>query len=195
MLKTFAATAGTVALLAAPALAAAPGSVTGTVTAANLRTSANLVVSLDAPGLKVTPPSAPVVIDQKDMHFVPHVVAIVKGGTVKWLNDDTVAHNVFSPEGGYDLGTWQHGQSKEHTFAKPGVYTQLCRLHPEMEGFVDVLATPYFAVTSADGTFDIKGVPPGTYTLHVWSEKLKGVTKKITVESGKPATVDLTLTK
>ena len=161
MLKTFVATAGTVALLAAPAFAAAPGSVTGTVTAANLRTSANMVVSLDAPGLKVTPPSAPAVMDQKDMHFDPHVVAIVKGGTVKWLNDDTVAHNVFSPEGGYDLGTWQHGQSKDHTFAKPGVYTQLCRLHPEMEGFVDVLATPYFAVTGADGASTSRACRPG----------------------------------
>ncbi len=195
MLKTWVATAGAVALSIVPAGAATPGSVTGTVTASSLRTSANLVVSLEAPGLKVTPPAAPAVVDQKDMHFVPHVLAIVKGETVEFHNSDTVAHNVFSPEGEYDLGTWQHGQSKAHTFAKPGVYTQLCRLHPEMEGFVDVLDTPYFEVTHDNGRFDIKDVPPGTYTLHVWSEKLKGTTKKITVESGKPTSVHLTLTK
>ena len=195
MLKTFVATAGTAALLIAPAFAAAPGSVTGTVTASSLRTSADLVVSLEAPGLKVTPPAAPVVVDQKDMHFVPHVLAIVKGGTVKFHNSDTVAHNVFSPEGQYDLGTWQQNQTKEHTFTKAGVYTQLCRLHPEMEGFVDVVDTPYFAVTGDDGHFEIKDVPPGTYTLRVWSEKLKATTQKITVEGGKPTTVDVTLTK
>jgi plastocyanin len=128
-------------------------------------------------------------------NFVPHVLAIVKGSTVKWLNDDSVKHNVFSPEGAYDLGSWSHGESRTHTFTKPGVYTQLCRLHPEMEGFVHVLDTPYFAVTGDDGHFEIKDVPPGTYTLHVWSDKLKGMTKKITVDGGKPTTVDVTLTK
>ncbi len=193
MMKSLAATAGAVALLLVPLGAANPGSVNGTVIAPSLRSAADIVISLQAPGLHVTPPKAPVEIDQRNLHFVPHVVAIVKGATVKWLNDDSVKHNVFSPEGGYDLGSWNHGESRTHTFTKPGVYTQLCRLHTEMEGYVVVLDTPYFAVTGESGAFRIPDVAPGKYTLKAWSEKLKTTTKPIAVESGKPTAIQLTL--
>jgi len=196
MVRTLIAAAGTVALMTLPVEGVAvDGTVSGTVTASSLRTPANVVVSLHAPDAVAAPESAPVEMDQKDMKFEPHVLAITKGSTVRFLNSDPVAHNVFSPEGSYDLGTWQHGESKEHTFAKAGVYTQLCRLHPEMEGYVVVLDTPYFAVTGSDGHFAIDDVPAGAYTLETWSEKLKAVRKTITVESGKPVTVDLTLAK
>ena len=108
------------------------GSVTGTVTAKGLRTSADIVVSLQAPGLKLTPPAKPVEIDQKGMLFIPHVLPVVTGTTVTFLNSDPVGHNVFSPEGKYNLGTWPQGDKKSKTFDKPGVYTQLCRVHTEM---------------------------------------------------------------
>ena len=193
MTKSLAAAAGAVALMLAPLGAANPGAVKGTVVAPSLRSSDNIVVSLEAPGLTVTPPATPVEVDQRNLHFVPHVVAIVKGATVKWLNDDSVKHNVFSPEGGYDLGSWSHGEFRTHTFDKPGVYTQLCRLHTEMEGYVVVLDTPYFAVTDGAGAFDIPDVAPGRYTLKAWSEKLKAITQPITVESGKPTMIELTM--
>lgn len=169
------------------------GAVTGTVTAKGLRTSADLVVSLQAPGLKVVPPAKPVEMDQKGMLFIPHVLPVVTGTSVRFLNSDPVGHNVFSPEARYNLGTWPQGETKDHRFDKPGVYSQLCRVHPEMEAYVVVLDTPYFAVTDKTGAFEIKNVSPGKYTLVVWSEKLKELKQPITVAAGAPTSVNLTL--
>jgi plastocyanin len=183
------------ALLLAPLMGAEDGSVTGTITAKGLRSSADIVVSLQAPGLSVTPAAKSPEMDQKGMRFIPHVLPIVTGTTVKFLNSDPFAHNVFSPDGKYNLGTWPTGQTRDHKFDKPGVYTQLCRIHPEMEAFIVVLNTPYFAVTDKEGHFAIKGVPAGKYTLVAWSEKLKKAEQAVTVEAGKPATVDVTLSK
>jgi len=182
-------------LATAPALAAANGSVTGTVTAKGLRSSADIVVSLQAPGLTVTPPEKPVEMDQKEMQFVPHVLAVVKGTTVDFLNSDPVAHNVFSPDGKYNLGTWPQGQSRSHEFDDVGEFTQLCRVHPEMEGYVVVLETPYFAVTDKEGHYEIKDVPAGTYELATWSEKLGKSKRSVTVSDGKTTTLDLSLSR
>jgi len=187
--------AAAAALLLAPLMGAEDGSVTGTITAKGLRSSADIVVSLRAPGLSVTPPAKSPEMDQKGMRFIPHVLPIVAGTTVKFLNSDPFAHNVFSPDGKYNLGTWPMGQTRDHKFDKPGVYTQLCRIHPEMEAFIVVLNTPYFAVTDKEGNFTIKGVPAGKYTLVAWSEKLKKAEQAVTVEAGKSATVDVTLSK
>lgn len=178
-----------------PSQGAENGAVSGTVVARGMRTNAGVVVSLVAPGLVATPPGQPLEMDQKQMQFLPHVMPVVTGTTVRFLNSDPVPHNVFSPEGKYNLGTWPTGQTREHKFDKPGVYTQLCRVHPEMEAFVVVLDTPYFAATDASGRFEIKGVPPGQYKLVAWSEKLKRQEREVTVEAGRAATVDLTLTR
>jgi plastocyanin len=171
------------------------GAVSGTVVAKGLRTNAGVVVSLVAPGLAVPPSKQTLEMDQKQMQFLPHVMPVVTGTTVRFLNSDPVPHNVFSPEGKYNLGTWPTGQGRDYKFDKPGVYTQLCRVHPEMEAFVVVLDTPYFAATDAAGRFEIKGVAAGKYKLVAWSEKLKSVQQEVTVESGKTLTVDLTLTR
>jgi len=184
--------AGTPLVLTAMALQA--GGVSGSVTAKGLRTNAGIVISLQAPGTKVTP-AKPLELDQKGMVFIPHVMAVVTGTAVRFLNSDSVAHNVFSPEGKYNLGTWPQGQTRDHTFGKPGVYTQLCRVHPEMEAFVVVLDTPYFAVTDREGKYAIADVPPGKYTLVAWSEKLKGVKQEVAIESGKTLTVDLAMAR
>jgi hypothetical protein len=127
--------------------------------------------------------------------FGPHVLPAVVGTRVRFLNNDPFEHNVFSPEGRYDLGSWPQGQSKDQTFSKVGVYTQLCRIHPEMEAFIVILDTPYFAKTDQQGAFQVHDVPPGQYMLDVWSEKLKATHQPITVESGKPTTVQLMLSK
>ena len=75
------------------------------------------------------------------------------------------------------------------------MYTQLCRIHPEMEAYVVVLDTPYFSKTDASGAFQIANVPPGRYTVVAWSEKLKPVKEPVTVDVGKPTSVHLTLSK
>lgn len=198
MQHTLAATvmiAVTMAWPTAVASAADNGSVAGTVVAKGVRTSANIVVSLQAPGVTVTPPKKPIEMDQKGMVFLPFVLPVVRGTTVKFLNSDALPHNVFSPEGKYNLGTWPQGDTRDYTFNKPGVYTQLCRVHTEMVAYVVVVDTPYFATTNGSGQFEIKDVPAGAYTLVTWGERLKKGEQPVTVESGKATTVNITMTR
>jgi len=192
-----------VAVLAGlPALAVhgapAAASITGTVKAGGLASNADAVVYVD--GVTGASPAAPVLMDQVKMQFAPHVLPVVVGTTVKFRNSDPTPHNVFSPDfEKYNLGTWPTGQSKDYTFAKcakfPCAYTQLCRVHPEMEGFVVVLPNGYFGVSDRQGHYEISGVPPGKYTLAVWHPKLKAAPQPVTVEAGKPAIADFSLGK
>ena len=175
-------------------------SITGTVKVTGLASSADAVVYvLQAPGT-FNPPAKPVEMDQRKMQFIPHVLPIVLGTTVRYLNSDPTHHNVFSPSNEkYNLGTWKQGQTKDYVFRKcakpPCVYTQLCLVHPEMEGFVVVLQNPFFAVTDKDGRYEIDNVPPGNYSLGVWHAKAKSQPKPVTVDAGKPAAVDFALAR
>jgi plastocyanin len=181
------------------ALTAAPAAITGTVKVTGATSSADAVVYVqNAAG--TFPAAKTETIDQKQMQFIPHVLPVLAGTTVKFLNDDPTAHNVFSPDNEkFNLGTWPQGQTKDYAFAKcakfPCVYTLLCRVHPEMEGYVVVLQNPYFAVSGKDGHYTIDGVPPGSYTLAVWHQKAKTQPKPVTVEAGKSATVDFVLAR
>jgi plastocyanin len=180
-------------------LGAAGGTISGTVKITGLASNADVVVFVQqAPG--TFPAGKTAEMDQRKMQFIPHVLPVVVGTTVKFLNSDPTPHNVFSPDNEkYNLGTWPQGQTKDHVFATcakaPCVYTQLCRVHPEMEGFVVALQNPFFAVTDKDGHYKIDDVPPGSYTLAVWHSKAKAQPKPVTVEAGKPASVDFTLAR
>ncbi len=179
---------------------AAGGTITGSVKVTGATSSADAVVYVQqAPGT-FQPAAKPVEMDQRKFQFVPHVLPVIVGTTVRFLNSDPTPHNVFSPDNEkYNLGTWPQGQTKDYTFAKcarfPCVYTQLCRVHPEMEGYVVVLQNPFFAVTTKEGRYDITNVPPGTYQLAVWHAKGKSQPKAVTVDEGKPAVVDFALGK
>jgi plastocyanin len=176
---------------------AAGGNITGSVKTGR-PSDANVVVYVEQ--VQGTFPAKTVQMNQKEMQFIPHVLPIVVGTTVSFLNSDPTPHNVFSPDNDkYNLGTWPQGQTKDHAFAScakaPCVYQQLCRVHPDMLGYIVVLQNPYFAVTDKTGRYDIKDVPPGSYTIAAWSEKGKAQPKPVTVEAGKPVTVDFTIGK
>jgi plastocyanin len=171
------------------------GTVRGTVTVTKQKTNAHAVVSIEAPGLAFTPPAEPVQIDQKGFRFIPHITLAVPGTTIRFLNNDPEPHNVYSPEGRYNLGTWPTGETRDHVFDKPGIFTQLCNIHPDMLAYVVVLETPYSAVTDADGKFEVKGVPPGKYLLWAWHEKKDGLEQEITVEAGQVLDLDLVIEK
>lgn len=198
-MKTFAVAACLVAVALLRA-AGAGGTIEGTITATGLSSNADAIVYIQqAPGT-FPAPSKPADIDQRSMRFTPHVLPIVVGTTVRFLNSDPTPHNVFSPDHEkYNLGTWPQGQTKDHAFptcAKaPCAYVQLCRVHPEMEAYIVVLQNPFFAVSGADGHYKIENVPPGSYSLGVWHAKVKGQPKPVTVDASKPGVVNFVLAK
>lgn len=177
------------------------GDVKGKVAVQGLRSAENIAVYVDAvPGKKFDPPTQHVTVDQRRMTFVPRVTVVLQGTTVDFLNSDSVGHNVYWPsisgnkKLAHNLGTWAKGEKKAFQFNGPGVASLLCNVHPEMSGTLVIVATPYFAVTDSDGTFEIKNVPPGTYTLKTWSEDGKVTTQSVTVGAG-TANVELTVKK
>ncbi len=178
-----------------PPTSAAAAIVRGTVVLKGLKTNADAVVTLEAPGLPLAPPAEPLRIDQKGFRFIPHVTVIQTGGAVRFLNNDPEPHNVYSPEGRYNLGTWPTGDTRDHVFKKPGIYTQLCNIHPDMLAFVVVVDTPHFAVTDATGAFVIRNVPPGKYKLVVWHEKKDGLEQDVEVVARRPLKLDLVVEK
>jgi plastocyanin len=162
------------------------GEITGRIEAIGARNPGNTVIYIEKiEGKTFETPKDHALMDQKDLTFVPHVLPVIAGTTVDFLNSDDVLHNVFTPDkcaDKFNLGTWPKGQTRSYTFKNPGCTSiMLCNVHPEMEAFVVVLATPYFAVSAKDGSYTIKNVPSGTYTLSIWHEKLKAESVQITV--------------
>src|SRR5581483_6110654 len=160
----------------------------------------NIAVYVDAiPGKTFNPPAKHAVEDQKHMTFVPHVLVVLKGTTVDFLNSDPVGHNVYWPsisgnkKLAHNMGTWPEGVSKSFTFNDLGVAPLLCNVHPEMSGYVVVVPTPYFALTDKAGEFVIKDVPDGSYTLKTWSEEGKPASQTVNVSGS--TSVNITVTK
>ncbi len=177
------------------------GEIKGKVAAQRMRSAENIVVYIDSiPGKSFTPPAKHVVEDQKHMAFAPHVLPVLKGTAVDFLNSDPVGHNVYWPNMSgnkklaHNLGTWPEGQSKSFTFNDLGVAPLLCNVHPEMSGYVVVVPTPYFATTNKEGEFEIKDVPAGSYTLKTWSEEGTPSTQSVNV-SGESTSVNITVSR
>jgi plastocyanin len=181
-------------LLAGPAIA---GTIKGKITIPHARTLADLVVYVDKASGSFPPPKQHVVMNQKNLAFVPHVLPVVLGTTVDFLNSDQVLHNVFTPDKcakKFNLGTWPKGEVRSVTFDQPGCSpVLLCNVHPEMEGFIVVLQNPYFGVTDKAGLYSIPNVPEGKYTLKVWNKKTLGPTHDVSVPKEGDVVSDITL--
>ena len=172
-------------VILAMAWPAAAGDLHGKVTCKGVRDCADAVVYVGAIAGKTFPaPKDHAKIDQKNLVFTPHILPVLVGTTVDFLNSDAVLHNVFTPEAcaeKFNLGTWPQGETKSYTFKKECAAVLLCKVHPEMEAYVVAVPTPYFASAKADGTFHIGDVPDGSYTVKVWHPKLKAAEKAATV--------------
>jgi plastocyanin len=173
----------------------------GKVSVQGIKSAENIAVYIDViADKKFDGPKEHVVIDQRKMAFIPHLVAVQQGTTVDFLNSDPVGHNVYWPsisgnkKLSHNLGTWPKGEKKPFRFNDLGVASLLCNVHPEMSGYVVVVPTPYFAVTDKDGNFEIKSIPAGKYTLKTWSEDGKPTTQAVDV-SAATATIELTVKK
>jgi plastocyanin len=188
-------------LVVALAGAGRANEIKGKVSVQGIKSAENIAVYVDViADKKFDAPKDHVVIDQRKMAFIPHVVAVQQGTTVDFLNSDPVGHNVYWPsisgnkKHSHNLATWPKGDKKPFQFNDLGTAPLLCNVHPEMSGYVVVVPTPYFAVTDKDGNFEIKNIPAGKYTLRTWSEDGKPTTQAVDV-SAATATVELTVKK
>lgn len=130
-------------------------------------------------------PTEPVKLDQNGCRYVPHVLGARVGQPIEITNSDTTTHNVHSlPDTNREFNFAQYvkDQKNVETFTAPEVMIRLkCDLHGWMSAYVGVVEHPYFAVTTDGGKFELKGLPPGEYTIETWHEKAGTQTQKVTV--------------
>lgn len=141
-------------------------------------------------------PSTPVVIDQRGCVYYPHVVGVMAGQPLQFWNSDAILHNVHgTPEKNreFNLGMPASLKEKAVTLNTPEEFVPVkCDVHPWMSAYVAVMTHPYFDTTADDGRYEIT-VPPGTYTVEAWHERLGTETSEVTVADGETATVDFEL--
>ena len=155
---------------------------------------ANAVVVLkDAKG---TVKPADVKFDQKGCDYVPHVLAFPAGSTVEIVNSDGILHNIHTTSTvnpPFNMAQPKFKKVIKQTVEKPEIIKVNCDAHGWMHGWWYVTDTPYYAVTDENGKFEIKDVPPGSYTIEVWQEKLGTQDQKVDVKAGAAATSDFSL--
>ena len=146
--------------------------------------------------LYVGPIPPPVVLDQVGCRYTPHVIALMRGGSVEFRNSDGTMHNIHTmPTGNpvVDVSQGAKGAPELKQFDTPEIMMPVrCNNHPWMNAFINVSATPFFAVSDADGRFEIKGLPAGTYTLAAVHEKMGEQTMKVTVAPKEMAKAEFT---
>lgn len=114
--------------------------------------------------------------------FLPHVIAVPAGSTVRFPNEDPITHNLFSLSAGqtFDLGLYRRGAGKERKFETPGVVNVYCNVHPDMSAVIHVMETPYYGFADADGNYSFD-VPPGKYRVTAWNEQGGSVSSELEV--------------
>ena len=138
-------------------------------------------------------PAEAAVIEQKGCLYEPHVLAFRANQTLKVINDDKTMHNIHPmPSNNREWNKAEPaGAIVEEKFAREEVGIPVkCNVHPWMRSYLAVFKHPFFAVTGRDGSFDLRNLAPGEYTLQAWHEKLGTMTQKITVVAGQTKTVD-----
>jgi plastocyanin len=130
------------------------------------------------------PPTGPVVISQKGCLYQPHVLAVQANQPIEVVNEDPTSHNIHpKPANNREWNKAElPGARMEETFAREEIAIPVkCNIHPWMRGYIAVLKNPYFALTKPDGSFALPNLPPGTYTIKAWHEKLGTATQTITI--------------
>jgi plastocyanin len=139
-------------------------------------------------------PSTPVLLDQHACMYSPHVIGVMAGQQIDVKNSDPTNHNIHPmPQTNQE---WNESQppgspDKMQSFPRQEVMIPVkCNIHPWMRSYIGVVSHPFFAVTGDDGTFTIKGLPPGTYTVETWHEKYGTQDQTVTVGPKDSKTVD-----
>ena len=141
-------------------------------------------------------PKAAVELVQSGCKYKPHVIGVMAGQTISIVNSDPTTHNIHpTPK---DNREWNESQAPkapplEKSFAREEIMLPVkCNQHPWMRMFVNVVKSPFYAITGPDGKFEIKGLPPGDYTLAFVHEKLGEQDQKVTLAAKDAKTVDAT---
>lgn len=194
----FALAAGAAAalLVAGCAVAPPPGSVRGVVVRPDDDGPRNpmLVMATSlAPTGEPAPPARTVV--QMRGAFLPDFAAVAAGGSIRFVNEDPIYHQLFSTDGAHqvDLGPLQSGQARDHQLLRTGPARFYCSLHENESGIVYVTATPHFATVDPSGRFELAGLRPGRYALQTWSEDTPVASALVTIQEGTSTTLDLVL--
>jgi plastocyanin len=139
-------------------------------------------------------PGTPVVLEQQGCKYHPHVLGVIAGQTVQIKNADMTTHNIHpTPK---DNREWNESQPPsappiEKNFAREEIMLPVkCNQHPWMKMYINVVKSPFFAVTDKSGKYEIKGLPPGDYTIAFVQEKLGEQDQKVTVAAKESKTVD-----
>ena len=183
------------ALVFAWAASAWAGDVTGELRLADASASAGPVV-VYLTGFTQPPPSDTPTIAQRNKTFLPGLVVVVAGQSVRFTNEDPVLHNVFSTSKArpFDLGKPAPGEAREVRFPTPGVIDVFCNIHESMSATILVLPNRAFAVVSAPGHFVIHGAPAGRYSLFAWGPRVLPFQTSVEISDARPATVSIALT-
>jgi plastocyanin len=142
------------------------------------------------------PPSGGAKLDQHGCRYMPHVFGVRVGQPIEIINSDPTLHNIHAmPKANPEFNNGQpiQGMKMNHTFkAKEVMVPFKCDVHGWMNAYVGVLDHPYFGVSKEDGSFEIKGLPPGTYTIEAWHEKLGATTQSVTLGAKESKEVSFT---
>lgn len=156
----------------------------------------NVFVYLDGVTGTFQPPAQPVILDQHGCMYEPHVLGIMVGQELRIVSSDATTHNIhFVPKVN---DHWNHSQLPgsaplSHKFSKPEIMIPVqCNEHPWMKAYIAVTSNPFYAVTGDAGSFTIKAVPPGSYTLKTWTASFGTQEEKVIVHAGETAHVSLT---
>lgn len=155
----------------------------------------NAVVWLDKPPTVATAEALPstVSMDQRECTFTPRVVLVPAGGKVDFLNSDRLLHNLHStPSANAAFNRTQpKGRTITISFSHPEIIRVTCDLHSWMRGWVVVADHPFYAMTNGAGEFELRGLPPGRYTLKAWQERLGTISRDVAVGDQDPTPVTL----
>ena len=138
----------------------------------------------------------PVTLTQNECEYEPHVLGIMAGQPLRVVSNDPTTHNIhIMPKAGHDFDVTQQPGSPPVTdkFSTPQIMVPVhCNIHNWMQAYIGVVTNPYYAVTGDGGSFTIKGVPAGNYTLSIWTATFGTQEREVTVRAGETASVDFT---
>ena len=139
-------------------------------------------------------PKEAITLDQQGCRYHPHVMGVMVGQNVEIKNDDPTTHNIHpTPTNNREWNESQPPKAAplEKNFGREEIMLPVkCNQHPWMKMYVNVVKSPFYAVTGADGKYELKGLPPGDYTLAFVHEKLGEQTQKVTLAAKDSKTAD-----